>query len=79
MYNLTVLLHIQQFKSVVKLPYSIPMFKVTGKCMNRDAGYGLDISVTYTCIRLKQVVMWIQKKISEEMKTTDNMKNKCSK
>ena len=55
------------------------MFIVTGKCMNRDAGYGLDISVIYTCIRLKQVVMWIQKKISEEMKTTDNMKNKCSK
>ena len=55
------------------------MFKVTGKCMNRDAGYGLDISVIYTCIRLKQVVMWIQKKISEEIKTTDNMKNKCSK
>ena len=60
-------------------PYLIIIFNVTGKRVNRDAGYALEISVTCTCIVLEKSIMWIQRKISEEMKTTDNMKNKCLK
>ena len=60
-------------------PYLIIIFNVTGKRVNRDAGYGLEISVTCTCIVLEKSIMWIQRKISEEMKTPDTMKNKCVK
>ena len=62
-----------------QLPNSILIGKVTGKGVNRDAGYDLEIWITYTCTRLEKAVMWIRRKISEEMKTTENMKNKCLK
>ena len=60
-----------------QLPYSILIFKVAGKRVNRDAGYGLEISATCTCIGPEKSITWIQRKISKEMETTDNMKNKC--
>ena len=62
-----------------QLPYSILIFNITGKRVNRDASFGLEISVTCTCIVLEKSKMWIERKISGEMKTTDNMKNKCLK
>ena len=38
--------------------------------MNKGTGYGLEVPFTYTCTGLEKVVVWIQRKISEEMKTT---------
>ena len=49
---------------------SILTYKVTGKQLNRGAGYGLAVPITYTCTGLKKVVAWIQRKISGEMETT---------
>ena len=73
-FNLSeVLFEFQQLRN------SILICKVTGKRVNRDAGYGLEIWVTYTCTRLEKAVMSIRREISEEIKITENMKNKCLK
>ena len=50
---------------------------MTGKRVNRGASYGLEILVIYDCTGLEKAVAWIQRKISEEMKTTIEMKNEC--
>ena len=44
--------------------------------MYRGAGYGLEILVICTCTWLKSAVVWIQRKINEEMKTTEKKINK---
>ena len=39
------------------------------------AGYGLEIWVTDTCTGSEKAVVFVQRKISEEMKTSEKMKN----
>ena len=53
--------------------------KVTGKRVEKGAGYAWDILVVCTCARLEKAVAWIQKRISEEIKITENIKIKCLK
>ena len=40
---------VQSIVTFPQLPNSMLTFKVTGKRVNRVAGYGLEIPVTYTC------------------------------
>ena len=40
---------VQSIVTFPQLPNSMLTFKVTGKRVNRVAGYGLGIPVTYTC------------------------------
>ena len=52
----------------LQLPNSFPTCKVTGRRVNRGAGYGLEIPVNYTCTGHQKTVDWIKKKINEEKK-----------
>ena len=57
--------------------FQYSFYKVTEKPVSKGLDYGLEILVTYTFTKLARTVTWIQKwKISEEMKTTEKMKNK---
>ena len=55
----------------LQLSSSILGYEVTGKRLNRNAVYGLEISVTFTCRGLEKAVAWIQRKITKEMKTAE--------
>ena len=66
-------------KVLLKLPNSILTCKVTGNRLNRCGGYVLEVPVTYICRGLEKAVAWIQRKISEEIKITEKVKNKCLK
>ena len=61
----------------LQLPYPILTCKVTGKRVNRSAGYSLEIPVIYNCTGLEKAVAWIQRKKSEEVKTNTKMQKSC--
>ena len=49
------------------------------KCVNRGAGYGLEIFVTYTLQGLQKTIEWVKKAVEREVKLTNDMKKKCLK
>ena len=51
--------------------------KVRGKCVNRGAGYGVEIPEEYAFIGLQKAVEWVQKTVKKILKRVD-MKTKRS-
>ena len=49
------------------------------KRVNRGAGYGLEISVTYTLHGPQKPIEWVKKAVEHETKLTNDMKKKCLK
>ena len=50
-----------------------------GKCVNRGAGYGLEIFVTYTLQGPQKTIEWVKKAVEREVKLTNDMKKTCLK
>ena len=63
----------------LKLPNSKLSWKVKGKRLNRSAGYGLEVPVTYMLNGYEKAIEWIKSKIQEEIKLEQSMKNRCLK
>ena len=51
------------FFKFLQVPNSIVICKVTGKRVNRDVDYGLQLPNTRTCTVLEKIVAWIERKI----------------
>ena len=49
---------------------------VIGKRVNRGAGYGPEISVTYTLCGPQKSIEWLKKAVEREIKLTNDMKKK---
>ena len=63
----------------LKLPNSKLFCKVKGKRLNRGAGYGLEIPVSYTFNEHEKSIEWIKSKIQENIKLEQSVKNRCLK
>ena len=72
--NLSKIFH--QFK---KIPYCTIGCKVTGKRVNRGAGYGFEIPVQYRFIGAKKAVKWAEKNIKKVFENIYKKVNKCVK
>ena len=72
--NLSKILH--QFK---KIPNCTIGCKVTGKRVNRGAGYGLEIPVQYRFIGAEKAVEWAKKNKKNAFETINKKVNKCVK
>ena len=67
----------------LRLPGSSILYKVTGKRVNRGAGYGLEIPVSYKFVGAEKAVDWAEEKIKKRFEIVDkkvkNVQNKNSK
>ena len=63
----------------MKIPNCTIRCKVTGKRVNRGAGYGLEILVQYRYIGAEKAVEWTEKNIKEVFENTNKKVNKCVK
>ena len=57
------------FHQFMKIPNCTIGCKVTGKRLNRGAGYGLEIPVQYRFIGAEKAVEWVEKNIKKFLKT----------
>ena len=55
----------------MKIPNCTISYKVTGKRVNRGAGYGLEIPVQYRFIGAKKAVEWAEKSIQKVLENID--------
>ena len=67
------------FHLFMKIPNCTIRCKVTGKRVNRGAGYGLEILVQYRYIGAEKAVEWTEKNIKEVFENTNKKVNKCVK
>ena len=49
------------------------------ECVNRGAGYGLEISVQYRFIGVKKAIEWAEKNIKKVFENINKKVNKCIK
>ena len=61
----------------LQLPNSTVHCSVTGKCVNRAAGYGLEIPVTYTLCGPLRAIERVEKGVVREFIQTKDIKRKC--
>ena len=57
------------FHQFMKIPNCTIRCKVTGKRVNRGAGYGFEIPVQYGFIGAKKAVEWAEKNIKKFLRT----------
>lgn len=62
-----------------KIPSCELKCRVTGKRVNRGAGYGLEIPVSYTLIGVEKAIDWAQKNIEKTFVILDKKVEKCKK
>ena len=67
------------FHQFIKIPNCITSCKITGKRVNRGAGYGLEIPVQYRFIGTKKAVEWAEKRIQKVLENIDKKFSKCVK
>ena len=67
------------FHQFLKIPNCTIGCKVTGKSVNREAGYGLEIPVHYRFIGAKKVVEWTEKNMKKVFENINKKVNKCVK
>ena len=67
------------FHQFMKIPNCTIRCKVTGKRVNRGAGYGLEIPVQYRFIGAKKAVEWAEKNIKKVFENMNKKFNKCVK
>ena len=58
------------------IQYTVPCCVIV-KRENRGAGYGLEISVTYTLRGPQKSIEWVKKVVERDIKLTNYMKKKC--
>ena len=58
------------FHQFMKIPNYTIRCKVTGKRVNRGAGYGLEIPVQYRFVGAKKAVEWAEKNIKKKFLRT---------
>ena len=63
----------------LKLPSSFLTCKVTGKQVNRGAGYCLKSLMSYTYTEYQKTIDWNKKNKNEENNSIQKMKNECLK
>ena len=63
----------------MKIPNCTVGCKVTGKRVNRGAGYGLEIPVQYRFTDAEKAVEWAKKNIKKVFKNINKKVNKCVK
>ena len=69
----------QIFHQFMKIPNCIIRCKVTGKRVNRGAGYGLEIPVRHRFIGAEKKVKWAGKNIKKVFENIYKKVNKCVK
>ena len=67
------------FHQFMKIPYCTMGCKVTGKYVNRGAGYGLKIPVQYRFIGAEEAVEWAEKDIENFFENINKRVSKCVK
>ena len=60
----------------MKIPNCTIGCKVTGKCVNRGVGYGLEIPVQYRFIGAEKAVEWAKKNIKKVFENINKKVNK---
>ena len=63
----------------MKIPNCTIRCKVSGKRVNRGAGYGLEILVQYRFIGAERTVEWAEKNIRKVFENITKKVNKCVK
>ena len=63
----------------LKLPNSKISCQVSGKRINRGAGFGLEVPVTYTFYGHEKAIKWIKSKIEQNCKFEESLKSRCLK
>ena len=61
----------------LKLTGSHMKVEVTGKCVNRGAGYGLEIPCKYHVSGQEKAVTWVSKKVNMIIKEHECVVNRC--
>lgn len=64
-------------KSVCKfleLPNTTVRCSISGKCVNRGAGYALEIPVTYTLQQPQEAIEWVKKVVVRKLTHVNNTK-----
>ena len=67
------------FHQLMKIPNCTIGCKVTGKCVNRGAGYGLEIPVQCRFVGAEKAVEWAKKNIKKVFENINKKVNKCVK
>ena len=67
------------FHQFMKIPKCTIGYKVTRKCINRGAGYGLETPVQYRVIGAEKAVEWAEKNIKKVFENINKKVNKCVK
>ena len=67
------------FHQFMKIPNCTIGCKVTGKCVSRGAGYGLEIPVQCRFIGAEKAVKWAKKNIKNVFENINKKVNKCLK
>ena len=67
------------FHQFMKIPNRTIACKVTGKRVNRGAGYGLEIPVQYRFIGAEKAVKWAETNIKKVFENINKKVNKCVK
>ena len=67
------------FNQFMKISNCTIECKVTGKRVNRGAGYGLEITVQYTFTGPERAVEWAEKNVKKVIEYINNKVNKCVK
>ena len=67
------------FHQFMKIPNCTIGCKVTGKRVNRGAGYGLEIPVQYRFIDAEKAVEWAEKNIKKVFENINKKVNRCVK
>ena len=63
----------------MKLPNSKISCQVSGKRINRGAGFGLEVPVTYTFYGHEKAIKWIKSKIEQNCKFQESLESRCLK
>ena len=61
----------------IKIPNCTIGFKITGKRVSRNVGYGLEIPVQYRFIGAKKAIEWVEKNIKKVFECINKKANKC--
>ena len=67
------------FHQFLKIPNFTIGWKVTGKLVNRGAGYGLEVPVQYRSFSAKKAVNWAEENIKKVFENINKKFNKCLK
>ena len=67
------------FHQFLRIPNSTIGCKITGKRVNRGAGYGLEIPAEYSFIGAVKAVEWVEKNINKLFVNLSEKINKCMK